>query len=202
MSAASPSFSGPHSTDHEPTARLIRPGEGCFTVVEVDVAGTVEEVWESVATGPGHRRWFVEAELEQRAGGRIVTHHGDSGDSAGTITVWEPPHRYAYVEPDWMGEDTAVPDWTTEITVHRLFPTEPESGPGPGVGQAHPATPMSDAGPVRTRVRLTSGVETEGERWAGDIEATLNGWISALRLLGEYHARDAGRQGGQVPRPG
>lgn len=175
MSAASPSFSGPHSTDHEPTARLARPGEGCFTVVEVDVVGTVEEVWESVATGPGYRRWFEEAELEPRVGGRLVTHHGDFGDSTGTITVWDRPHRYAYVEPDWMGDGATVPDWATEITVHRLFPTEPESGPGPGFGHARCATPGPDAGPARTRVRLTSGVETEGQRWGEDIEGTLPG---------------------------
>lgn len=188
MSAASPSFSGPYSADHEPTARIVRPGDGCFAVVEVDVAGTVEEVWESVATGAGSRRWFVETEIEERVGGRILTHHADVGACTGTITVWEPPHRYVYAEADWRGDGTQVPPRTTEITVHRLFPTEPGSGPGPGLGHARPATPGPDAGPVRTRVRLTSGVETEGQRWGLDIEGTLPGWSAALRLLAEHHA--------------
>lgn len=176
----------------EPTARIVRPAEGCFTVVEVDVPAPVPEVWESVATGPGHRRWFVESELEERVGGRLVSHHGDFGDSVGTITVWEPPHRYAYVESDWRGEGTAVPDWTTEITVHRLYPTEPESGPGPGLGR--PSSPVHDDGAVRTRVRLTSGVATGAEQWGDDIEGTLPGWTSALRLLAEFHAHFAGRE--------
>lgn len=189
MSAASPSFAGLHPADHEPTARLIRPAGGCFAVVEVDIPAAVEDVWESVATGPGYRRWFVEAELEGRVGGRLVTHHGDVGDSTGTITVWEPPHRYAYTEPDWRGDGATVPDWITEITVHRLFPTDPASGPGPGFGR--PADPGHDDGAVRTRVRLTSGVETEGERWVQDIEGTIAGWTSALRLLAEYHADSA-----------
>lgn len=190
MSAASPSFSGPYSADHEPTARIIRSGDGCFAVVEVDVSGTVDEVWESVATGPGYRRWFGEAEIEEQVGGPIVTHHTDFGASTGTITVWEPPHRYVYAEADWRGDGTPVPAWTTEITVHRLFPTEPGSGPGPGLARRPGQGP--DDGSAHTRVRLTSGVETEGERWGQDIEETLPGWSAALRLLGEHHAHAPG----------
>ena len=162
-----------------PTARLIRPTGGCFAVAEVDLPATVEQAWQSVATGPGYLRWFVEADLEERLGGWLVTHHGDFGESVGTITAWQPPHRYAYAEACWTGDGTPVPDWTTEITVHRLYPTQPESGPGPGVGR--PVGQGPDAGPVRTRVRLTSGVATEGERFGEDIRGTLAGWSAALR---------------------
>lgn len=189
MNVTSPG-ADPGSSGEGPRARLLRPAGGCLAVVEVDVPATVDEVWESVATGPGYSRWFVPAELEPRVGGRLVTHHGDFGEAPGTITAWAPPHRYAYVESDWQGDGTPVPDWTTEITVHRLYPTEPESGPGPGVGHR----PGDDAGPPRTRVRLTSGVETEGERWGEDIAGTVPGWVSALRLLADYHAHFPGRE--------
>lgn len=160
----------------EPSARFERDGPGCWAIVEVAVPGTAEEVWDSVATGPGYRRWFVEAELEPRVGGALVTHHGDFGDSEGTITAWDPPHRYAYVEPDWMGEGTPVPDWTTEITLE----------------------PVPDDGPPATLVRLTSGVATEAGSWGEDIGGTLPGWRSALRLLAEFHAHFAGRETAQA----
>ncbi|MGW9551005.1 SRPBCC family protein [Citricoccus zhacaiensis] len=160
----------------EPSARFERDGPGCWAIVEVSVPGTAEEVWDSVATGPGYRRWFVEAELEPHVGGALVTHHGDFGDSEGTITAWDPPHRYAYVEPDWMGEGTPVPDWTTEITLE----------------------PVPDDGPPATLVRLTSGVATEADTWGEDIAGTLPGWRSALRLLAEYHAHFAGRETAQA----
>ncbi|MGO1883830.1 MAG: SRPBCC family protein [Citricoccus sp.] len=157
-------------------ARFEREGPGCRTLVEVTVPAAAEDVWESVATGPGYRRWFVEAELEPRVGGALVTHHGDFGDSEGTITAWDPPHRYAYVEPDWMGEGTPVPDWTTEISLE----------------------PVPDDGPPATRVLLTSGVATEADTWGEDIEGTLTGWRSALRLLTEFHTHFAGRETAQA----
>jgi uncharacterized protein YndB with AHSA1/START domain len=160
----------------EPTVRADRSGDGCAVVVTVDVPAGPEEVWESVATGPGYRRWFVEAELDPRVGGRLVTHHGDFGDSVGTVTAWNPPHGYAYVEPDWMGDGTEVPDWRTEITL----------------------TALPGADTVRTRVQLASGVDTGGETWAEDILGTIPGWASALRLLAEYHTHFAGRETAQA----
>ncbi|NLS10019.1 hypothetical protein HGQ17_08415 [Nesterenkonia sp. MY13] len=62
-------------------------------VLEAEVPGTPEGVWAAIATGPGIEALFVPASVEEREGGKIVTHHGDYGDSEGTITAWEPPHR-------------------------------------------------------------------------------------------------------------
>jgi hypothetical protein len=36
--------------------------------VEVEVAGTPEEVWEAIATGPGVSSWFVPTEVDETAG--------------------------------------------------------------------------------------------------------------------------------------
>ena len=36
--------------------------------VEVEVPGTLEEVWQAIATGPGISSWFVPAEFEERDG--------------------------------------------------------------------------------------------------------------------------------------
>jgi uncharacterized protein YndB with AHSA1/START domain len=75
------------------TARLVR--------TEIEVPGTPEEVWAAIATGPGIACWFVPAEVDERVGGEIVTHHGPYGDSKGVVTAWEPPRRFAYEEADW-----------------------------------------------------------------------------------------------------
>ena len=75
------------------TARLVR--------TEIEVPGTPEEVWEAIATGPGIACWFVPAEVDEREGGEIVTHHGPYGDSRGVVTAWEPPRRFAYEEREW-----------------------------------------------------------------------------------------------------
>lgn len=76
-----------------PDARLVR--------VEIEVPGTPEQVWEAIATGPGIAAWFVPAEVEEREGGAITTHHGAYGDSTGVVTAWEPHRRFAYEEREW-----------------------------------------------------------------------------------------------------
>lgn len=155
--------------------------EHSFLEVSVVLPSIAEEVWESVATGPGYRRWFVEAEIEGRAGGTIVTHHGDFGDSHGTIDVWEPPHRYRYLEPDWMGEDQPVPPWETEITL----------------------TPVGANG-EHTRATLRSGVSQEGPTWKDAILGTREGWEGAWLNLQQFHTHFADRHAAQslVMRPG
>ena len=62
--------------------------------VEVEVAGTPEEVWEAIATGPGVSSWFVPTEVDQTAG-TTTTHFGPGMDSVAKITAWDPPRRYA-----------------------------------------------------------------------------------------------------------
>jgi uncharacterized protein YndB with AHSA1/START domain len=136
-------------------------------VVEVEVPGTPEQIWELIATGPGVETWFVPAEVDPRPGGRYVTHHGSHGDSEGVITAWEPPHRLVYDEPDWQGPDAPVPTWNTEILVEAV------SGD-------------------TCVVRLSSGFLDGGDDWHDDIESTVDGWIGALRTLHLYLTHFAG----------
>ncbi|MEW1981650.1 hypothetical protein AB0333_12110 [Citricoccus sp. NPDC079358] len=86
------------------------------------VPATAEEVWESVATGPGYRRWFVEAELEPRVGGTLVTHHGDFGDSEGTLPGWRSALRLlAEFHTHFAGRQTAQALVMREVPAgHRL----------------------------------------------------------------------------------
>lgn len=67
--------------------------------LEVEAPGTPDELWEMIATGPGITSWFVPAQVDP--GARTISlSFGPGMDAAGTITIWEPPHRFAYTESD------------------------------------------------------------------------------------------------------
>ena len=139
------------------TARLVD--------VQIEVPGTPEAVWQAIATGPGIACWFVPAEVDERVGGEIVTHHGPYGDSTGVVTAWQPPHRFAYEEHDWA---EGAPPWATEILV------EARAG-------------------GTCLVRLISGVFSGGEDWGDEIDATEAGWRLGLENLRLYLTHFAGR---------
>ncbi len=70
----------------------------------IEVAGTPEEVWELIATGHGIEAWFVPAEVEPRVGGRVAIDVGTGMEECGTVSAWEPPHRFAYDEEGLASE--------------------------------------------------------------------------------------------------
>jgi uncharacterized protein YndB with AHSA1/START domain len=75
------------------------PSPGRAIRLEVEAPGTPEELWEMIATGPGITSWFVPAQVDPDVR-TISLNFGPGMDAAGTITVWEPPHRFAYTESD------------------------------------------------------------------------------------------------------
>jgi uncharacterized protein YndB with AHSA1/START domain len=140
------------------TARLVD--------VQIEVPGTPEQVWEAIATGPGIACWFVPAEVEEREGGEIVTHHGPFGDSKGTVTAWEPPRRFAYEEREWA---EGAPPWATEILV------EARAG-------------------GTCLVRLVSGLFSGADEWGEEIGSSEEGWAVALETLRLYLTHFAGER--------
>lgn len=134
----------------EPTARV--------SAHEIEVPGDPTEVWRAIATGPGIATWFVPAEVEEREGGRIITDHGPFGTSEGVVTVWEPPHRFAYEERGWNPDASDAPPWATELLVE-----------------------ARDGGTCI--VRLVSGFFEHGDDWEQQLEGTDEGWRAALRNL-------------------
>ena len=140
-------------------ARLVR--------TEVELPGTPESVWRAIATGPGMTAWFTPAEVDEHEGGRVVTHHGPYGSSQGTVTTWDPPHRFAYVEREWL-PDEDVPPWSTEILV------------------------QARAGGTCV-VRLVSGFERDGGPWEDQLDGTDEGWRWGLHNLRLYLAYFAGQ---------
>lgn len=74
--------------------------------------GSPEQVWDAIATANDISSWFLPTELEEHEGGAICTHMGEEFSSSGTVTGWEPPRRFAYVEPEWAaiaGQDPGAP---------------------------------------------------------------------------------------------
>jgi uncharacterized protein YndB with AHSA1/START domain len=62
--------------------------------LDAQVPATVEQVWDAVATGPGISSWFVgRTEID---GETVRTSFGERSMPAGTVTVAQPPHRFAY----------------------------------------------------------------------------------------------------------
>ena len=88
--------------------------------IEVEIAATPDQVWQAIATADGISSWFLPTDLDERVGGAIVAHMGDTS-SPGTVTGWDPPRRLAYEEPEWaaLGGHAGAPvtPLTTEFLV-------------------------------------------------------------------------------------
>jgi uncharacterized protein YndB with AHSA1/START domain len=145
----------------DPTARVVR--------VQTEVPARPEQVWRAIATGPGIATWFVPAEVDEREGGTITTHHGPYGDSVGTVTVWDPPHRFCYEERDWNPDDPDAPVWATETLVE-----------------------ARDGGTCI--VRLASGFFHGGQGWEDQLDGTGEGWARGMVNLRLYLTHFAGEQ--------
>lgn len=66
--------------------------------MEIEVAGTPEEVWQAIATGPGITSWYVPHEVEEREGGHAVASFGPEPEmqAPGRVAAWDPPRRIVF----------------------------------------------------------------------------------------------------------
>ena len=79
--------------------------------LSVEVPGTPEEVWETIATGPGITSWFIPMEIDGRVGGEVTMDFGDFGMEKATVTAWEPPSRVVF---ESGGERPLAYEWLVE----------------------------------------------------------------------------------------
>ncbi|NJL27105.1 MAG: SRPBCC domain-containing protein [Thermoanaerobaculia bacterium] len=126
--------------------------------LEVDIPGTPEQVWQAIATGPGITSWFATTEVEERAGGAVSFHMGGGMDSTGTVTAWEPGHKFAYEERDWA---PGAPPLATEFTI------------------------QARSGSLCT-LRLVHSLFTSGEDWDDQLEGFELGWVPHFEVLKTY----------------
>lgn len=137
-----------------------------------ELPGSPEDVWHAIATSHGISSWFLPTDLEERLGGAITMHMGET-DSSGTVTGWDPPHRFAYDEPDWAAlaghEGENVTPMATEFLI------EARSG-----------------GTCVLRV-VTSAFGT-GADWEQEFfEEMLSGWLPSFDRLRLYLTHFSGQ---------
>ena len=122
--------------------------------LSVEVPGTVEEVWEAIATGPGISSWFIPHEVDGRPGGEVVLDFGSFGRETATVETWEPPHRVVF-----RGRTT-------------------ERGPGLAYEWL-----VEAAGGGSCVVRLVNSGFGPGEEWDADYDGMSTGWRIFLENL-------------------
>ena len=137
--------------------------------LEIEVAGTPEEVWAAIASGPGITAWLHPTELEEREGGRMTYDMGAGAGGDATIREWEPPRRYVE-EATWSTEGAEPTVLATEWTV------EAQAG-----------------GTCRVRM-VTSGFPS-GAAWDEEIEGFTEAMEVALENLRLHRAHFAGEEG-------
>ncbi len=135
---------------------------------ETEVTGTPEVVWQAIATGPGISSWFVPTEVEERVGGKTISHFSPDGsmDSVAEVTVWNPPHLFVAAAPDDLGpgNPTVATEW-------------------------HVETKSGDA----CVVRVVHSWYADTDEWDAQFEQHLYGWLSFFRVLRAHLAHFAGQ---------
>jgi len=138
--------------------------------VELEVPGTPEEVWNTIATGPGVSSWFVPTSFEMGDNGvpkSVSSHFGKGMDAFATLKEWEPPHRFLAESEDY-GPDG--PKIATEWIV------EAQSG-GTCV------------------VRIVHSLFAASDEWDNQLEGHRKGWEWFFHVLRLYLSRFKGEAG-------
>lgn len=121
---------------------------------EIEVAGSPEEVWAAIATGPGISSWYVPHTVEERAGGAASARFGPGDDMEvpGRVADWDPPKRVRFDGGD--ADEGLAFEWTVEAS----------------------------SGDTCT-VRLVNSGFGPGEEWDAMYDGLRGGWPMFLRNL-------------------
>jgi uncharacterized protein YndB with AHSA1/START domain len=137
--------------------------------LEIEVPGTPEQVWETIATGPGITAWMHPSTVEPREGGTFTFDMG-GGPRSGTVTGWDPPRRFAE-RTEW-GEAEDV----TPATIATEWLVEGRRG-----------------GTCVVRIVMSGFGDQEG--WEDEISGTTEGMRLALDNLRRYLTHFPGQHG-------
>jgi uncharacterized protein YndB with AHSA1/START domain len=127
--------------------------------MEFEVAGTPEEVWRAIATGPGISSWFVPTEIEERNGKPVAAKATFGGmEMRSEVTVWDPPRTFTRTAAGWLpGSPSIAGEWTVEAR-----------GGGTCV------------------VRIVQSLFASTDDWDMQLESAAQGFASFLKLLQLY----------------
>jgi uncharacterized protein YndB with AHSA1/START domain len=134
---------------------------------QISVDATPDEVWAAIATGPGIDSWFMGRNTVQPGlGGRTEMTVAELFTAAGTVTAWDPPHRFA---------------------------TRSETGPDGTFHAFEYLVEGRDQG--STVVRLVHSGFLGQDDWESEFNALRVGDPMYLRTLGTYLTYFPGRTG-------
>jgi uncharacterized protein YndB with AHSA1/START domain len=134
--------------------------------LEVEVAGTPEQVWQAIATGVGISAWLQPTMVEGRLGGRFAFDMAALGlgtNDSGRVTAWDPPHRFATGGVRWQAQGAPAALLATEWLVETV------SG-------------------GTCRVRMVMSGFGSGAAWDQEIQELTEGMRKALENLRSYLA--------------
>jgi uncharacterized protein YndB with AHSA1/START domain len=140
-------------------------GNKRWVELEFVVPGTPEQVWKAMATGPGNSSWFTVASIEEQVGGSLSFNFGGGVASSGTVTEWQPPHRFGYEERGWS---EGAPPLATEIII------------------------TSRSGDT-CHVRMVHSLFSSADQWDDQMEGFETGWPGFIEILRIYLANYAGQ---------
>ena len=161
------------SVNQEPSGRRS-------LTVEFEVAGTPEEVWQAIATGPGVSSWFVPTEFEERDGKPIAmkVSFGPWPEMRSDITAWDPPRMFATTAAGWLpGSPPIASEWIVEAR-----------------------------GGGKCVVRIVQSLFASTDDWDMQLESAKTGFASFLKILQINLQHFRGQQSAmhhfQAPAPG
>ena len=135
--------------------------------VDVEVAGTPDEVWQAIATGPGVSSWFVPTTFEERDGRpvAVISNFGPGMEARSAVTSWHPPRMFAAQGEGWGGSPPIATEWSVEAR----------------------------AGGV-CLVRVVHSLFASTDEWDDQLRATESGWPGFFRTLRIYLAHFRGQR--------
>ncbi len=134
--------------------------------IEIEVAGTPEEVWKAIATGPGISSWFVPTEFEERDGKPVAVQlsFGPGMEIRSEVKVYDPPRMLA-TEAGVPGSPTIANEWSIEAR-----------------------------GGGKCVLRIVQSLFASTDDWDNQLESAKSGLAGFLRILQIYLAHFRGQR--------
>ena len=137
--------------------------------VEFEVAGTPEDVWQALATGPGISSWFVPTTVEERDGKPVAVnyHFGPGIEIRSVVTACDQPRTFTQEGEEGMtpGSPLGATEWHIEAR----------------------------AGGICT-VRVVHSLFASTDEWDYQLEMAKGGWSGFLNILKIYLAHFSGQR--------
>jgi len=138
--------------------------------VEAEVPGTLQQVWDAIATAPGISAWFVPARFEGVRNGaptHMILNFGPGMDSESSVTAWEPLRRFSAQSSEREpGAAPMVTEWSVEARAGGTC-----------------------------LVRVVHSMATTSDAWDKELEAIESGWPGFFRILRLYLTHFPGQEG-------